>query len=175
MKGRLSLSEIAELIANVPDFPKPGIQFKDITPVLENGDAFRSLAQHLRECVFPGTTKLVAVESRGFLLAAAVAQYLEAGVVLVRKPGKLPRHTLTVSYELEYGSDTLEINADAVNADDKITIIDDVLATGGTAQAVENLVAKSGAKVLGSCFFMELTFLRGGQKLSFPYKALLKL
>lgn len=175
MKERLSVAQIADLIVNVPDFPKPGIQFKDITPVLENGEAFRSLAQHLRENIFPGTTKLVAIESRGFLLAAAVAQYIEAGVVLVRKPGKLPRPRLAVSYELEYGSDTLEINADAIAANDKVTIIDDVLATGGTAQAVENLISKSGGKVLGSCFLMELTILRGGQRLSFPYKTLLKL
>ena len=175
MKSRMTVAEVSELIINVPDFPKPGIQFKDITPVLENGDAFRSLAQHLRECVFPGTTKLVAVESRGFLLAAAIAQYLEAGVVLVRKPGKLPRRTLAISYDLEYGSDTLELNADAITSADKVTIIDDVLATGGTAQAVENLVTKTGAKVLGSCFFMELTDLRGAKKLSFPHKSLLRL
>ncbi len=175
MNNRMSLQEIAELLINVPNFPKPGIQFKDITPVLENYAAFRSLAQHMREAVFPGTTKLVAVESRGFLLAAAIAQYIEAGVVLVRKPGKLPRRTLAVSYNLEYGSDTLEINADALSGSDKITIIDDVLATGGTAQAVENLVTKSGAKVLGSCFFMELTGLRGAKKLSFPHTSLLKL
>ena len=171
----MTVGEISELIVNVSDFPKPGIQFKDITPILESSAAFQSLAQHLRESVFSGTTKLVAVESRGFLLAAAVAQYIEAGVVLVRKPGKLPRRTVAISYNLEYGSDTLEINADAITPSDKITIIDDVLATGGTAQAVENLVTKTGAKVLGSCFLMELTGLRGAKKLSFPHHSLLKL
>jgi len=174
MKGKMPIGDISELIINVPNFPKPGIQFKDITPILENGPAFRALAQHLRERIFPGTTKLVAVESRGFLLAAAVAQYMDAGVVLVRKPGKLPRHTVAVSYNLEYGSDTLELTADSLGESDKVTIVDDVLATGGTAQAVENLVTKAGAKVLGSCFLMELTALRGGKKLSFPYQTLLK-
>lgn len=171
----MTIANIAELIVNVPDFPKPGIQFKDITPILENSLAFRSLAQHLREQVFPGTTKLVAIESRGFLLAAAIAQYVDAGVVLVRKPGKLPRHTIAVSYDLEYGTDTLELTSEALTKEDQVTIIDDVLATGGTAQAVENLVSKSGAKVLGSCFLMELTALRGQQKLSFPHRSLLKL
>jgi adenine phosphoribosyltransferase len=174
MRDKLSVGDLSELIVNVPDFPKPGIQFKDITRILEDGLAFRSLAQHLREQVFPGTTKLVAIESRGFLLAAAIAQYLDAGVVLVRKPGKLPRPTVAVSYNLEYGDDTLELHSEALGENDKVTIVDDVLATGGTAQAVENLIVKTGAKVLGSCFLMELTSLRGSRKLSFPYRTLLK-
>ncbi len=171
----MSMEEVAELIRNVPDFPKPGVMFKDITPILESAVAFKSLAQHLKDVVFSGTTKLVAIESRGFILAAAVAQYLEVGVVLARKPGKLPRTTVSVTYDLEYGKDGLQMHMGALSPSDKVTIIDDVLATGGTAHATENLIVKAGAQVLGSCFLMEITALRGSQKLSFPYHSLLKL
>ncbi|MGE0764088.1 MAG: adenine phosphoribosyltransferase [Bdellovibrionales bacterium] len=175
MNARWSVPQIAELIQNVPDFPRSGVMFKDITPIMENGEAFRSLAQHMREHVFPGTTKLLAIESRGFILAAALAQYVDAGIVLARKPGKLPRATISVNYELEYSAATLQVHTSALGPHDKVTIIDDVLATGGTAHAAESLVVKAGAKVLGSCFMMELTALRGGQKLNFPYHALLKI
>ena len=175
MNARWSIAQIAELIQNVPDFPKPGVMFKDITPIIENGEAFRSLALHMREHVPPGTTKLVAVESRGFILAAALAQYVDAGIALVRKPGKLPRATLSMNYSLEYGNDILHMHTSSVGPNDRVTIIDDVLATGGTAHAAESLAVKAGATVLGSCFFMEMTGLRGGKKLNFPYHSLLKI
>ncbi len=174
MKQNWSIQELSDLLKTVPNFPKPGIQFKDITPILENSSAFRSLAQHLRELVPMGATKLLAIESRGFLLAAAIAQYLDAGVVLVRKPGKLPRETLSIRYDLEYGQDELQMHKDSLRANDRIVVIDDVLATGGTAKAAENLALKSGAKVLGACFLLEITGLRGGKNLAFPYKSLIK-
>ena len=161
----MTIEQIKNLIREVPDFPKPGILFKDITPILENGAAFRSLSRHLAEQVAPGTEKIVAIESRGFILGAAVAQHLSCGLVLVRKPGKLPRPTLKESYALEYGTDTLEIHSDALCTGDKVTIVDDVLATGGTASAVERLCGKLGADVLGSVFLMEIPVLGGRSRL----------
>lgn len=174
MKREWPLQRLAELICNVPNFPKPGIVFKDITPILENSHAFRALAQHMREMILPGTTKLLAIESRGFILAAAIAQYAEVGVILIRKPGKLPRKTNSVSYELEYGRDELQVHQESLNAKDRVMVVDDVLATGGTAAATEKLATKSGATVLGNCFLIEITALRGGQKLTYPYRSLLK-
>ncbi len=170
-----TLDKIADLIQNVPDFPRPGVMFKDITPIIENGQAFRALVQHMKECVYPGTTKLLAIESRGFILAAALAQYVDAGVILLRRPGKLPRTTIQISYDLETGKDTLQMHTSAIKPDDRITIVDDVLATGGTAQAAECLAMKAGAKILGSCFMMEMSALHGGSKLKHPYRALIKI
>lgn len=172
--SQLSIAEISSLIKDVPDFPKPGILFKDITPVLESGLAFRSLVEHFVQTLAPETTKLAAIESRGFILASAIAQHRNLGVVLVRKPGKLPRESISHSYDLEYGQDCLEIHKDSFSPEDRVTIIDDVLATGGTAQAAEQLCQKAGAHILGSLFFMEISFLRGHQKLSHPYKAFLQ-
>lgn len=169
----MKIEEIRSLIREVPNFPKTGVMFKDITPILENAEAFRSLVGHLAECVSPDTTKLVAIESRGFILGAAVAQHLSCGLVIVRKPGKLPRPTVRETYDLEYGTDSVEVHQDSLLPSDKVTIIDDVLATGGTAAAVENLCDHLGAKVLGSVFFMELTFLKGRGRLRYPAKSLL--
>jgi len=165
---------IKSVVKTVPDYPKPGILFKDITPVLETPEAFRSLARHFVDSIAPDTTKLVAIESRGFILGAAIAQHINLGVVLVRKPGKLPRETHTYSYELEYGSDTLELHRDAIGPKDKVTIVDDVLATGGTAHATEKLCSQAGAEVLGSRFMMEIVALGGGAKLNKPYQALMQ-
>lgn len=162
----MTVDQISRLIREVPNFPKPGILFKDITPILENGEAFQNLSRHLAERVHPKTTKIVAIESRGFILGAAVAQNLGCGLVLVRKPGKLPRETYKESYTLEYGTDSLEIHKDALKPGDQVTIIDDVLATGGTASAVEKLCAKAGASVLGTLFLMEIAPLGGRAKLS---------
>ncbi len=164
----MNIASIERLIKHVPDFPKPGVNFKDITPILANGEAFHALAKLMAEKVDPRTTKLVAIESRGFILGAAVAQYLNVGLVLVRKPGKLPRQTIKKSYSLEYGQDTLEMHHDALDADDYVTIIDDVLATGGTAHAVEELCRVTGAKVLGHLFLMEIAPLKGREKLRAP-------
>jgi adenine phosphoribosyltransferase len=171
----LSMQEIQRLIRDVPDFPKAGIVFKDITPVLENAEAFRSLAQHLAEKVHPQVDKLVAIESRGFILGAAVAQHINAGLVIVRKPGKLPRETVRENYALEYGTDSLEVHKDALKPGDRIVILDDVLATGGTAAATEKLCERLGAQVLGSVFLMELVFLKGRDRLKNPNISLLQI
>ena len=170
----MTIDQISRLIKNVPDFPKAGIVFKDITPVLENSEAFRSMVKLLAERVHPQTTKLVAIESRGFILGAALAQYIDAGLVIVRKPGKLPRETIKKTYALEYGSDTLEIHKDALKPGDRVTIIDDVLATGGTAHAVEALCAEVGTQVLGHVFLMEIEFLKGHLRLQAPISSLIK-
>lgn len=170
----MTIDQISRLIKNVPDFPKPGIVFKDITPVLENSEAFRAMVKLLAERVHPQTTKIVAIESRGFILGAALAQYIDAGLVIVRKPGKLPRETIKKTYSLEYGSDTLEIHKDSLKPGDRVTIIDDVLATGGTAHAVEGMCAEIGSQVLGHVFLMEIEFLKGHLRLQAPTSSLIK-
>ena len=153
-------------IRDVPDFPKPGIIFKDITPVLGDAQLF---AETTRAMAAPfeadHVTHVVAIESRGFILGAPIAQHLGAGLVLARKPGKLPRATLREEYALEYGTDVLEIHADSLPAGAKAVIVDDVLATGGTAAAVSALVTAGGAKLIGFSFLMTLGFLGGRAKL----------
>ena len=177
-EGQVSIKSIEELIWDVPDFPKPGVTFKDITPLLENPQAFKSVAQQMVDIIQPlvkeGRHKLVAIESRGFIFACAIAPLLNMGVVLARKPGKLPRPTVSHTYELEYGTDTLEIHEGSLDSEDRVFIIDDVLATGGTAQAVETLCLKMGADVVSSLFLMELGFLNGIRKLSRPAQALIR-
>ena len=171
----LHLSHLAGKVRDIPDFPKPGIVFKDITPVLSDGQAFLALTEHLSALVPGHTTHLAAIESRGFLLAAAVAVRLKLGVVLIRKPGKLPYSTLSHSYDLEYGRDTLQIHVDALSPRDHVCILDDVLATGGTACAAETLCLQTGATVTGFAFFMELVALNGRQQLKAPAKSLLRI
>jgi adenine phosphoribosyltransferase len=157
---------LRRLTLDVPDFPKPGIVFKDITPVLEDPAALKeiidAIASHWAD---RGITRLVGIESRGFIFGAALAYAMNLGLTLVRKPGKLPRETRSVSYELEYGSDNLEIHVDAVGPSDRVLIVDDVLATGGTAEAVCTLIAETGATVAGLAFALELGFLPGRDKL----------
>lgn len=170
----MTIDKIAELIADVPDFPKPGIIFKDITPILADKIAFPSLVKLFVEQVPTGVNKLMAIESRGFILASAMAQHRPFSVVLVRKPGKLPRKTLRFEYDLEYGSDVLEIHEDSVESGESVALIDDVLATGGTAHAAEQLVAQAGGRVVKSCFLMEIEGLGGGRKLKSPYHSFLK-
>ncbi len=160
------VSLLARHIRDVPDFPKPGILFKDITPLLADATAFRLSIQLLAERVAPlRPTMIVGVESRGFIFAAPVAERLGLGFVPVRKPGKLPYRRVTESYALEYGSGTLEIHEDAV-AEQRVVIIDDVLATGGTAAGAARLCQKQGAEVLGFGFVLELSFLGGRAPLS---------
>lgn len=171
----MTLEQIHRLIIDVPNFPKPGIVFKDITPILENAEAFQSLAKLMAAQVHPQTTKLVAIESRGFILGAAIAQHLNAGMVIVRKPKKLPRETVKKTYSLEYGEDTLEMHKGALKPGDRVTIIDDVLATGGTARAVEELCVEAGAQVVGHLFLMEIEFLKGRTKLQSSAKSLIHL
>lgn len=167
----MTLEDIESLIVDVEDFPKPGIVFKDITPILESSEAFKSLAAIFAENTPKQVTKLVAIESRGFILASAMAQHMNAGVVLMRKPGKLPRKTLSQSYQLEYGEDQLEIHDHSIDQGEVVAIIDDVLATGGTAEAAEKLVNRAGGKVLQFQFLMELGFLQGRSKLSAPVQS----
>jgi adenine phosphoribosyltransferase len=160
------MEEVRRLIRDVPDFPKPGIIFKDITPLLGHPDGFRSAMDALAE-PYRGKkiAKLAAIESRGFLLAAGLAERLGAGIVPIRKKGKLPYRTISVSYGLEYGTDTLELHEDAVVKDEPVLIVDDVLATGGTAKAACDLIERLGGKVFGCAFLIELGFLNGRAKL----------
>lgn len=157
---------LRSLIRDVPDFPKPGIVFKDITPLLQNGGAFSAFSQHLADRYQQeAITQVVGIESRGFIFGAGVATRMGLGLTLVRKPGKLPRKTTVQSYELEYGVDELHMHFDALGPRDRVVIIDDVLATGGTAAATIELVESTGAVVVETAFLMELTFLEGRTKL----------
>jgi len=157
---------LREAVRTVPNFPKQGINFQDITPVLSNLNLLK-LAVHQLAAPFKEShiTKVIGVESRGFVMAPMIALELNASFVPVRKKGKLPRETYSVSYNLEYGSDTIEMHIDSVKPNDRVLIHDDVLATGGTAAAVENLVDSSGAGIAGMAFFIELMELAGRSKL----------
>jgi adenine phosphoribosyltransferase len=163
----LTVQDIYRTIRDVPDFPKPGILFKDITPLLLNPAVFRR-AVELMALPFRsvGATRVVSIESRGFLLGAPVALALDAGLVPIRKPGKLPAARGRVEYALEYGTDALEMHQDAVGGGDRVLIVDDVLATGGTAEAAAKLVRAHSAAVVGFTFLIELDFLKGRQRLS---------
>ncbi|MEU4924082.1 adenine phosphoribosyltransferase [Streptomyces parvus] len=153
-------------IRDVADYPKPGVVFKDITPLLADPVAFTALTDALAElCVRHGATKIVGLEARGFILAAPVAVRAGIGFVPVRKAGKLPGATLSQTYELEYGSAEIEIHAEDLDADDRVMVIDDVLATGGTAEASLDLIRRAGAQVAGVAVLMELGFLAGRARL----------
>ncbi|MFI7237953.1 adenine phosphoribosyltransferase [Streptomyces cyaneofuscatus] len=153
-------------IRDVADYPKPGVVFKDITPLLADPVAFTALTDALAElCVRHGATKIVGLEARGFILAAPVAIRAGIGFVPVRKAGKLPGATLVQAYELEYGSAEIEIHAEDLVAEDRIMVIDDVLATGGTAEASLELIRRAGAQVAGVSVLMELGFLAGRARL----------
>ena len=163
----MNVHEIEALIVDVPDFPKPGILFKDITPVLANPAAFKAVIEHLAEHGGSlGCDAVLAIESRGFILGAPLAQRLDLPLHLVRKRGKLPRAAYSVRYELEYGFDHLEVHAEAIRKGGRYLIVDDVIATGGTAGAVASLVAQQGATVAACLFLVELTFLAGRDKLA---------
>ncbi|MEV6105450.1 adenine phosphoribosyltransferase [Streptomyces sp. NPDC051940] len=153
-------------IKDVPDYPKPGVMFKDITPLLADATAFTALTDALTEITLRhGATKVVGLEARGFILAAPVAVRAGVGFVPVRKAGKLPGATLGQSYALEYGTAEIEIHADALESDDRVLVIDDVLATGGTAEASLELIRRAGAQVTGIAVLMELGFLGGRARL----------
>jgi adenine phosphoribosyltransferase len=153
-------------IREVPDFPKPGILFYDITTLLKDPEGFRQAIDALATPYNTDSVDLVVgVESRGFILAAAVADRLGAGFVPVRKPGKLPAKALKETFHLEYGSDSLEIHEDAVTPGQKVLVVDDVLATGGTARATANLVQRLGAELVGMAFLIELLGLKGRDQL----------
>lgn len=155
------------LIRDIPNYPKPGILFKDITPLLAAPEAFVQATEAMTApFVNSGITHVVAIESRGFILGGPIAQRLGAGFVPVRKPGKLPSVTRRETYELEYGADALEIHADACTPPARVLIVDDVLATGGTADAARRLVESLGANVVGFSFLMSLSFLPGIARLA---------
>jgi adenine phosphoribosyltransferase len=157
---------IKNYIRDIQDFPKEGILFKDITPLLNDSKATQECLKILVESLKKQKiTKVVGAESRGFLFGMLLAQELNAGFVPVRKPEKLPHETISVSYDLEYGTDILEIHKDAIQKGDKVLIHDDVLATGGTAKAVCELVEKLGGEIVQCNFLMELTFLKGRKKI----------
>lgn len=159
--------KLKTIIRDVPDFPKKGIIFKDITPLLADPAAFSETVKHLAgQFRNSGITKVLGIEARGFLLAAPIAMELGAGLIPVRKKGKLPYKTVAASYALEYGTDTLEMHEDAVKPGEKVLIVDDVLATGGTAGAVCSLVEKLGGEVTGIAMLIELEFLNGRAKLA---------
>lgn len=161
------MDHLKSRIRHVPDFPKPGILFYDITTLLADPAGFRETIDALTApYVGQGIDRVVGIESRGFILAAAVADRLGAGFVPIRKPGKLPSTTLGESYALEYGTDSLEIHDDALGAGHRVLVVDDVLATGGTARAAVNLVQRLGSTLHAAAFLIELDFLKGREKLA---------
>ncbi len=164
------------LIRDIPDFPEPGVIFKDITPVLADPAAFSTLIEALAEPFMDrGISKVAGIEARGFTLATPVAGRLGAGFIPVRKPGKLPYSTVREDYTLEYGSDSLEIHTDAASPGERVLIVDDVIATGGTAAAAIRLLRAVGAEVVGFSVFIELAFLNGASKLDgVPINALVR-
>lgn len=161
-----SLALIKQSIKTIPDYPKAGILFRDVTSLLEDPVAYRAtidlLAQHYKD---HGFTKIVGTEARGFLFGAPLALALGVGFVPVRKPGKLPRETISESYELEYGHDVLELHIDAINENDKVLVVDDLLATGGTIEATVKLIRKLGGEVKHAAFVISLPDLGGEKRL----------
>ena len=155
------MSDLARHIRDIPDFPKPGIVFKDITPLLVDPAAFRETVDQLADGFRGRVDTVLGIESRGFIVGAAVAYALGTGLALVRKPGKLPSRTYTAHYELEYGRDTLEIHRDAIGAGHRVLLVDDLLATGGTARAAAELITRCGGTIVAFAFIVELAFLGG--------------
>lgn len=160
------MKALKDIIRDVPDFPKKGIIFKDITTLLQDAQSYQRMVDLIaHRYVGQRIDKVVGVEARGFIIGSALAYKLNAGIVLVRKPGKLPSETFSKSYALEYGTDTLEIHKDAIKPGEKILIADDLLATGGTMSAVVDMVTSMGGEIVECCFMAELEFLNGRQKL----------
>ncbi|MEA3560654.1 MAG: adenine phosphoribosyltransferase [Candidatus Omnitrophota bacterium] len=170
------MEDLEKSIRNIPDFPKKGILFRDITTLLKNKEYFKVAIDKLAaRYVDENIDSLLAVEARGFIIAAALAYKLGCGFIPVRKKGKLPAETYQANYELEYGLDTLEVHQDAVNPRDRVLIVDDLLATGGTARAVIDLVNKLQGEIVELCFLIELTDLKGREKLKdYPVFSLIK-
>ncbi len=168
--------DLKQKIRDIQDFPKPGVVFKDITTLLRDASSFNRAVDLMgHRYLDRAVDVVVGIEARGFVMGAALAYKLNKGVVLVRKPGKLPAKTQSASYQLEYGSDTLEIHEDAVEPGQRVLIVDDVLATGGTVRAVVDLVRRVGGEVVECAFLAELSFLKGREKLGdVPFHALLR-
>lgn len=176
MRIQFDASILADHVRDVHDFPQDGVNFKDITPLLGNPAAFSSAVDALVVSFGRGSVdKVVGIEARGFIIAAPVAYHFGAGFVPLRKQGKLPHETLAETYDLEYGSETLEIHADGLGQGDRVLIVDDVLATGGTAAAACELVERTGAHVVGLAFVIELSFLEGADRIAgYDYTSLLR-
>jgi adenine phosphoribosyltransferase len=176
MSKTVTRAELESAIRNVPDFPKPGIQFKDITPVLADARLFAGAIDLLTERFSPGEVDtIVGIDARGFIFAAAAAIKLQAGFVPVRKKGKLPFTTIEEEYALEYGNATVAIHTDAIKPGARVLLIDDLLATGGTACAASALVQKLGGKIVEAAFLIELKFLKGRDRLtSMPIRSLVE-
>lgn len=168
--------DIKKFIRTIPDYPKPGIMFRDVTTLFGNARAFRTTVDQLVQ-PYAGTRidKVVGIEARGFILAGAVAHQLSVGFVPVRKKGKLPWRTISQTYDLEYGTDTVEIHEDAVSPGDNLLLVDDLIATGGTAEAAIRLVERVGAKVVGCSFIIDLPELKGRARLEKLGKTVLSL
>jgi adenine phosphoribosyltransferase len=163
----MSVDSLKTAIRDVPDFPKPGVMFKDITPILGDPDLFRQAIDiYAAQLDGSGVSRLAAVDARGFLFAGAIGERLGVGVVPIRKKGKLPYRTYEESYELEYGSATLAMHRDAFEPGERVALIDDLLATGGTARAAVKLIEQGGGEVVKIVFLIELAFLNGREKLS---------
>jgi adenine phosphoribosyltransferase len=163
----MTTDELRALVRDVPDFPTEGIVFKDLMPLIGNAEAFRSTIQHLAAWARPRNPDVIlGAEARGFIFGGALAYELGCGFVPARKPGKLPWERVTATYELEYGSDSLEVHADALRPGARVIVLDDVLATGGTARAKVELVEMLGGEVVGALFVIELTFLDGRERLN---------
>jgi adenine phosphoribosyltransferase len=161
------VTDLGAYIRDIPDFPKPGILFKDITPLLLDHEALSDAIEHLADWARPlDVDYVVAAEARGFILGAAIARELGAGFVPARKPGKLPHETISAEYILEYGVDALEMHADALADGARVLLHDDLLATGGTARALAELIEGTGARIAGCAFLVELTFLGGRERLA---------
>jgi adenine phosphoribosyltransferase len=162
--------DLERRIRTVPDFPNPGVSFKDITPLIEDGEALHTAVDALALATYGlDYDRILAAEARGFVLGTALAYRARKGLVLARKPSKLPRETISATYELEYGTDSLEAHADAIPPGAKVLVADDLLATGGTARAMCQLVEKAGATVAGVAFLIELSYLGGRDRLA-PYE-----
>jgi len=158
--------KVIECLRNVPDFPKPGIQFKDITPLLNDPEIFNQIMDALTGMAKElEPTRVAAIESRGFIFGSILADRLGLGFVPIRKPGKLPFKTYRAEYKLEYGVDAIEMHIDAVSREDRVLLVDDVLATGGTISAAADLVHQAGAKIAGTLFLIELSFLEGRKRI----------
>jgi adenine phosphoribosyltransferase len=173
--GTRVVEQLKRLVRDIPDFPKPGILFKDLTPLLRDPAAFgKAVDQLASRYVGKRIDVVVGVEARGFVIGAALAYRLGAGVILIRKPGKLPYKTHKTIYELEYGTDSLEIHQDAITAGQRVVIADDLLATGGTINAAVRLVEQQGGSIVECAFLVELLFLNGREKLKHPAYSLIQ-
>jgi len=170
------MDDLKTLIRDVPDFPKKGVIFKDITPLLKDGEKFKESIDEISNRYLDKKIDIVvSIEARGFIIGSAIAYRLQAGIVLIRKKGKLPWCTHQATYELEYGTDTLEIHQDAIKPGEKVLIVDDLLATGGTVDAVINLVERLRGQIVEIAFLIELTFLKGREQIKgYPVFSLIK-